>query len=89
MSQPKAKVELMVHYEPSENGWLTASIPAVPGTISIGRTRADARANVLDALAEMLMTVPDEPSLDRTQTERVQLDLSIGRVLEDGLDRSL
>jgi hypothetical protein len=30
---------------------MTASIPSQPGTISMGRTRAEARVNVLDALA--------------------------------------
>ena len=89
MTPPKAKVELTVRYEPAENGWLTASIPSVPGTISVGRTRAEARGNVLDALAEMLMAVPEEHKLDRSQSERVEPDLSLGRLLEDGLDRSL
>lgn len=35
-----------------------ASIPDVPGTHSQGRTRDEARANVLDALA--LMLAPDD-----------------------------
>jgi predicted RNase H-like HicB family nuclease len=46
--------ELTVAYEPAERGWLTASIPAVPGTISTGRTRDEARDNALDALRTML-----------------------------------
>jgi predicted RNase H-like HicB family nuclease len=89
VSRPKPKVELTVLYEPAENGWLTASVPSVPGTISIGRTRGEARESVLDALAEMLSTVPDEQSLNRSYTERIQVELSIGRVVGDDLDRAL
>ena len=59
------------------------------GTIGIGRTRSEARENVVDALTAMLGTVPDEPELDVNQIERVELDFSIGRVLDDGVDRSL
>lgn len=88
-SRPNAKVELSVRYEPAENGWLTASIPSVPGTISIGRTRAEAREDVLDAFAEMLVTVPDAHELEASQIDRVELELSFGRVLDDGVDRSL
>jgi len=35
-----------------------ASVPEVPGTRSQGRTREEARANVVDALATML--TPDD-----------------------------
>ena len=41
-------------YEPGEEGWVVASIPEVPGAHSQGRTREDARANVIDALRGIL-----------------------------------
>ena len=41
-------------YEDGGDGWIMASIPQVPGTHSQGRTRAEARANVIDALTVML-----------------------------------
>jgi predicted RNase H-like HicB family nuclease len=40
------------------------SVPEVPGTHSQGRTREEARANVLDALAVMLAPDGDRPAGD-------------------------
>lgn len=42
-----------VTYEESE-GWWVAKIAEVPGAISQGRTKEEARENVLDALQELL-----------------------------------
>lgn len=42
--------ELSILCEDGGDGWIVASNPQVPGTHSQGRTRADARANVIDAL---------------------------------------
>lgn len=53
-----ATVQLTVHYEDAGDGWITASIPEVPGAISEGRTRQEARENVLDALQTVL--TPDD-----------------------------
>ena len=47
-------LELAVLYEPVEEGWVMATIPAVPGVISQGRSRSEARENVRDALQEVL-----------------------------------
>lgn len=55
-----ASVDLAIVYEDGEDGWVIASIPAVPGVLSQGRTREDARENVLDALALMLSPEPGE-----------------------------
>jgi hypothetical protein len=43
MSRPNDAIDLTVVYEDAGAGRLTASIPAVPGTISWGRTQAEAR----------------------------------------------
>jgi predicted RNase H-like HicB family nuclease len=43
--------------EPDEHGWIVARILEVPGAMSQGRTRAEARVNVIDALR--LMLTPD------------------------------
>jgi hypothetical protein len=55
-------LRLTVVYERAENGWTTAAIPAVSGTISAGRNRRDARDNVLDALREMLASPVEVPA---------------------------
>lgn len=40
--------------EPDEDGWIVARVVEVPGAISQGRTRREARDNVIDALRLML-----------------------------------
>jgi predicted RNase H-like HicB family nuclease len=47
-------LSLTIVYEPGEEGWVVASIPEVPGAHSQGRTREEARANVVDALRGIL-----------------------------------
>jgi predicted RNase H-like HicB family nuclease len=44
--------------EPDEGGWIVARVLEVPGAISQGRTREEARENVLDALKTVL--TPDD-----------------------------
>jgi predicted RNase H-like HicB family nuclease len=47
--------------EPDEHGWIVARVLEVPGALSQGRTREEARENVLDAL-RMVLTPEDELS---------------------------
>jgi predicted RNase H-like HicB family nuclease len=47
-------LHLTVVYEAGDDGWIVASIPEVPGANSQGRTREEARANVIDALRGIL-----------------------------------
>jgi predicted RNase H-like HicB family nuclease len=76
MIQSTDPVRLTVIYEPDERGWTRATIPAVPGTISMGRTRHEARDNVLDALREMLaVRVQAGQGAVREEVE-VRLDLA-------------
>jgi predicted RNase H-like HicB family nuclease len=58
MSTPNDPIELTVVYEDAAAGRLTATIPALPGTISWGRTEAEARGNVVDALRNLLRSSP-------------------------------
>ena len=44
--------------EPDKDGWIVARVLEVPGALSQGRTREEARENVLDALRTVL--TPDE-----------------------------
>jgi hypothetical protein len=39
----------IVYEEPDEDGWIVASVLQVPGAHSQGRTREEARENVIDA----------------------------------------
>jgi len=53
--------------EPDEDGWIVARVLEVPGALSQGRTRAEARVNVLDALSTVL--TPDQELAGQTQKE--------------------
>lgn len=49
-------MQLTIKYEPGEDGWVVASIPQIPGAVSQGRNRDEARQMVLDALTTLLST---------------------------------
>jgi predicted RNase H-like HicB family nuclease len=51
-------LHLTIRYEDAGEGWVTAQIAEIPGAISEGKTRKEARSNVIDAL-DVLLT-PDE-----------------------------
>jgi predicted RNase H-like HicB family nuclease len=63
-------LKLRIEYEPGENGWVIAQIPAVPGAMSQGRNREEARDNVLDALQLLLSP---EPTTEAGEAESVEL----------------
>jgi hypothetical protein len=78
MSKPNDAIDLTVVYEDAGAGRLTATLPALPGTISWGPTHAEARSNVVDALRTMLSVEPEQ-SPDGTRAERVRVTLGIAR----------
>ena len=49
-----------IRYSDGGGGWIMAQVEQVPGAISQGRTRPEARENVIDALRLMLKPEPDE-----------------------------
>jgi predicted RNase H-like HicB family nuclease len=60
-----ASVEFTIAFEgPDEDGWILARVLEVPGALSQGRTRAQAKENVLDALRTVL--TPDEELAEHT-----------------------
>jgi len=68
-------LNLTIVYEPDEDGWITVSIPEIPGVLSQGRTRVQARANVMDALALMLSPEPVDAG-DRRGREALHLTIA-------------
>lgn len=54
-------------------GWVMAQVEEVPGAISQGRTRGEARENVIDALRLMLKPEPG----DTIDPDREPLDLPL------------
>lgn len=51
-------VHLTIRYEDTGDGWITAQVAELPGAVSQGKTRAEARSNVVDALDVVL--TPDK-----------------------------
>jgi predicted RNase H-like HicB family nuclease len=69
MTEP---VRLTIRYsEPDEEGWIVASVPEVPGALSQGKSREEARENVLDALRTVLL--PDQGLGDASSIEELEL----------------
>lgn len=69
MSEP---LRMTVVYEQGEDGWIVASIPAVPGAHSQGRTRDEARENILDALRTILSPEPESTTDPAQRVARAQ-----------------
>ncbi|HRS28550.1 MAG: type II toxin-antitoxin system HicB family antitoxin [Phycisphaerae bacterium] len=46
--------EFTIIFERGENGWWISTIPEVPGALSQGRTKDEARQNALDALTALM-----------------------------------
>jgi predicted RNase H-like HicB family nuclease len=55
----EASVDFTISFDsPDEAGWIVARVLELPGAVSQGRSRKEARENVLDALRTVL--TPDE-----------------------------
>lgn len=52
------ELHLTIRYSDAGDGWVTAQVVEIPGAISEGKSREEARANVIDALDVVL--TPDE-----------------------------
>lgn len=59
------------------DGWIMARIPEVPGALSQGRTRAEARENVIDALHGILELRFGEHALTEPASDSEPLELTI------------
>ena len=59
--------------EPDEDRWIVAHVVEVPGAISQGKTRREARDNVVDALRLMLSPDDGEGAADETVELLLQL----------------
>lgn len=68
------KLRMTIAYEEAdEQGWIVARVVEVPGAMSQGRTREEARENVIDALR--LMLSPDDGDEAAAAGRSEQLDL--------------
>jgi predicted RNase H-like HicB family nuclease len=62
--------------EPDEEGWTVARIVEVPGAMSQGRSRDEARENVIDALRLMLSPDDGDPAVANGRSEPLDLILT-------------
>lgn len=62
--------------EPDEEGWIVARVLEVPGAMSQGRSREEARANAIDALRLLLSPDVDDPSVAAGRSELLELTFS-------------
>jgi predicted RNase H-like HicB family nuclease len=71
------KLRLTITYdEPDEDGWIVARVVQVPGAISQGRTREEARENVIDALRLMLTPDDGDARVEAGRSEPLELTLT-------------
>lgn len=61
------ELHLTIRYTDAGDGWVTAQIAEIPGAISQGASREEARTNVVDAL-DLLLT-PDEQLAGEAQPD--------------------
>lgn len=69
-------LQLTIVYEREPDGeWIVVSIPEVPGVLSQGKTKEEAREMILDALAGMLELRASEYEPHGGTIERESLDI--------------
>ena len=69
-------LRLTITYDdPDEDGWIVARVLQVTGAISQGRTREEARENVIDALRLMLAPDDDDGRVASGRSEPLELTL--------------
>lgn len=66
-------LRFIIRYSDGGEGWVMAQVEEVPGAISQGRSREEARENVVDALRLMLKPEPDHT----VDPDREPLDLPL------------
>ncbi len=70
-------LQLTIVFEQGDEGWIVASVPEVPGALSQGRTREEARTNVIDALRGILELRFGEHAQAQPAPDSEQLELTI------------
>ena len=70
------EVHLTIRYTDAGEGWVTAQVAEIPGAISEGPTREEARSNVLDAL-ETLLSPDEELTGDTAADDSESLTLTV------------
>jgi predicted RNase H-like HicB family nuclease len=70
-------IPLSIVFEPVEDGWVQARIDELPAVITAAPTRTEAKAMVLDALREYLLSLRNVPSVRAAGEDREPVALQI------------
>lgn len=70
------ELNVTVHYADGGEGWVMATIPEVPGAVGQGRTRRNARKNVIEAL-RLILTADSQLAGHRMSSDDELLKLVI------------
>ncbi|MDB5694453.1 MAG: hypothetical protein JWO81_3516 [Alphaproteobacteria bacterium] len=71
------QLQLTIAYEePDDDGWIVARVLQVPGALSQGRTREEARENVIDALKVVLTPDDDDPAKANGSSEPLNISFA-------------
>ena len=74
VSAVSESLQRTIVYEQGEDDWIVASIPEVPGALSQGKTREEARENVIDALRGILeLRFGEHPEISAVDSEPLEL----------------
>lgn len=71
------RLRLTVQYEEGEDGWVIARVRELPAAMSQGRTREEARDNVLDALQELALSYLGGPAAPLEPGDSEPLEVTI------------
>jgi predicted RNase H-like HicB family nuclease len=74
MGRMSDALRFTIQFSDGGDGWVMAQVEEVPGAISQGRTREEARTNVIDALRLMLR--PDPNRMGDPDRESLELPLA-------------
>jgi predicted RNase H-like HicB family nuclease len=77
MAQRRFRTNVVVSYEPDEDGWIRATLPGMTGVVTAGVSRDDAREMAVDALMQLLATDPQREA--GADYERIRLDVTVVR----------
>lgn len=64
-------MKLQVIIEKDESGYYVAEVPALPGCVSQGKTLAEAKANIREAITGWLQVMNDKARRHKTHTVEV------------------
>jgi antitoxin HicB len=66
-----------IHFEQDEDGQFVTTCPSIPGCVSQGTTREEARANIADAISGYLASLKkhDEPIPPAITEELIEVEV--------------